>query len=144
MPARVLDGAAFARDMREGLRPQVEAFTTRAGRPPGLALVLVGDDPASHVYVGSKRTQATDVSFWPDFAVRPRCASVCSAARCSVSAAVSPSGKMNPLPPMTPGIAPLSEPITGRPLAIASTSTRPNCSFQLGRVRDGSTSTSTS
>ena len=66
MPARVLDGAAFARDMREGLRPQVQAFTARAGRPPGLALVLVGDDPASHVYVGSKKTQGSDVGFRVD------------------------------------------------------------------------------
>ncbi len=56
MPARILDGAALARAMREDLQPQVQAFTARAGRPPGLALVLVGDDPASHVYVGSKRT----------------------------------------------------------------------------------------
>jgi len=60
MPARVLDGATFARDMREGLRPQVEAFTARAGRPPGLALVLVGDDPASHVYIEAKHKAALE------------------------------------------------------------------------------------
>lgn len=63
MSARTLDGAALARQMREDLLPQVQAFTARAGRPPGLALVLVGDDPASHVYVGSKHKQGADVGF---------------------------------------------------------------------------------
>ncbi len=63
MAARVLDGAGLARRMREDLQPQVRAFTSRAGRPPGLALVLVGDDPASHVYVGGKRTHGTEVGF---------------------------------------------------------------------------------
>ncbi len=66
MPARVLDGAALARRMREDLRPQVQAFTARTGRAPGLALVLVGDDPASHVYVGSKRTHGAEVGFRVD------------------------------------------------------------------------------
>jgi methylenetetrahydrofolate dehydrogenase (NADP+)/methenyltetrahydrofolate cyclohydrolase len=71
MPARTLDGAALARQMREGLQPQVQAFTARAGRPPGLALVLVGDDPASHVYVGSKRSHGTEVGFRVDLHQRP-------------------------------------------------------------------------
>ena len=71
MPALTLDGAALARRIREGLVPQVQAFTQRAGRPPGLALVLVGDDPASHVYVGSKRTQGTEVGFRVDLHERP-------------------------------------------------------------------------
>jgi methylenetetrahydrofolate dehydrogenase (NADP+)/methenyltetrahydrofolate cyclohydrolase len=71
MPARPLDGAGLARQMREALQPQVQAFTARAGRPPGLALVLVGDDPASHVYVGSKRTHGTEVGFRVDLHQRP-------------------------------------------------------------------------
>ncbi len=71
MTARTLDGAALARDLREALRPEVAAFTTRVGRPPGLALVLVGDDPASHVYVGSKRTHGTEVGFRVDVHERP-------------------------------------------------------------------------
>ena len=40
---------------------------------------------------------------------------------------------------MTLGISPESEPTTGTPQAMASINTRPNCSFQLGRVREGST-----
>ena len=71
MPARVLDGAALSRRLREDLQPLVRAFTNRAGRPPGLALVLVGDDPASHVYVGSKRTHGTEVGFRVDLHQHP-------------------------------------------------------------------------
>jgi len=69
--ARTLDGAALARDLREALRPEVNAFTARARRPPGLALVLVGDDPASHVYVGSKRTHGAEAGFRVDVHERP-------------------------------------------------------------------------
>ena len=60
----------------------------------------------------------------------------------SRSAEISPSGKISPASPITFGISPLSEPITGTPHAIASISTRPNCSFQFGRVSDGKTNTS--
>ena len=51
----VIDGKAVAADLR-GRVAEVVARRTAAGeRSPGLATVLVGDDPASHVYVGSKR-----------------------------------------------------------------------------------------
>jgi methylenetetrahydrofolate dehydrogenase (NADP+)/methenyltetrahydrofolate cyclohydrolase len=52
--AKRLDGAAVAAAIREELRPAATAFAAKAGRPPGLALVLVGDDPASAIYVRSK------------------------------------------------------------------------------------------
>jgi methylenetetrahydrofolate dehydrogenase (NADP+)/methenyltetrahydrofolate cyclohydrolase len=71
MAARLLDGAGLARTMRADLQPHVQEFTARVGRPPGLALVLVGDDPASHVYVGSKRTHGTEVGFRVDLHQRP-------------------------------------------------------------------------
>ena len=71
MAARLLDGAGLARTMRADLQPHVHEFTARVGRPPGLALVLVGDDPASHVYVGSKRTHGTEVGFRVDLHQRP-------------------------------------------------------------------------
>jgi methylenetetrahydrofolate dehydrogenase (NADP+)/methenyltetrahydrofolate cyclohydrolase len=58
MAARILDGAAIAAQIRAEMRPEVEAFTSRAGRPPGIALVLVGNDPASELYVGSKLKSA--------------------------------------------------------------------------------------
>ena len=54
MAATVIDGKAVAASVRERVRGGVEELTGQLGRPPGLATVLVGDDPASEVYVGSK------------------------------------------------------------------------------------------
>lgn len=56
----MLDGAATAAAIREELKPAVAAFAAAAGRPPGLALVLVGDDPASAIYVRSKEKSAAE------------------------------------------------------------------------------------
>lgn len=53
--AQVIDGKAVAAGVRERIRTEVAALAERAGRPPGLATVLVGDDPASHIYVRRKR-----------------------------------------------------------------------------------------
>jgi methylenetetrahydrofolate dehydrogenase (NADP+)/methenyltetrahydrofolate cyclohydrolase len=53
--AEILDGKAIAADLRERVREVVAARVEARGRAPGLATVLVGDDPASHVYVGNKR-----------------------------------------------------------------------------------------
>ena len=55
MSARRLDGTAAAAAIRAELAPQVSAFTASAGRQPALAIVLVGEDPASHVYVRNKQ-----------------------------------------------------------------------------------------
>lgn len=55
MTAHIIDGKALAKKIREELRADVESFKRSTGRPIGLATVLVGDDPASEVYVGSKR-----------------------------------------------------------------------------------------
>jgi methylenetetrahydrofolate dehydrogenase (NADP+)/methenyltetrahydrofolate cyclohydrolase len=52
--ARRLDGAATAAAIRAELVPAVAALTARIGRPPSLAILLVGDDPASQVYVRNK------------------------------------------------------------------------------------------
>jgi methylenetetrahydrofolate dehydrogenase (NADP+) / methenyltetrahydrofolate cyclohydrolase len=49
MTARVLDGTAVANALRVEVGPAVAAFTAWAGRPPGLGIVLVGDDPASEI-----------------------------------------------------------------------------------------------
>ena len=54
MTANIIDGKAFAQALRERIATQVAAFRAAAGRAPGLAVVLVGDDPASAVYVRSK------------------------------------------------------------------------------------------
>ena len=58
MAARILDGTAVARTIRAEVAPAVKTFTDKAGRPPGLALILVGGDPASELYVGSKMKSA--------------------------------------------------------------------------------------
>lgn len=54
MTATRIDGKAFAADLRERVGVVAAAFETKAGRKAGLAVVLVGDDPASQVYVRSK------------------------------------------------------------------------------------------
>jgi methylenetetrahydrofolate dehydrogenase (NADP+) / methenyltetrahydrofolate cyclohydrolase len=66
MPARVLDGAAVAKAIRDEVAPSVAAFTARAGRPPGLGIVLVGDDPASDIYVRGKLRSAGDAGLRAD------------------------------------------------------------------------------
>ena len=49
-----LDGKAVAQFRQGPLRADIDAFVKAHGRAPGLAVVLVGDDPASRIYVGSK------------------------------------------------------------------------------------------
>jgi methylenetetrahydrofolate dehydrogenase (NADP+)/methenyltetrahydrofolate cyclohydrolase len=58
--ARIIDGKSFAADVRARIGRQVAALTTRHGITPGLAAVLVGDDPASQVYVRSKEKQTAE------------------------------------------------------------------------------------
>lgn len=52
---RLLDGRAAAAEWEEELRGEVAEIRRVAGRPPGLAVVLVGDRPDSHLYVHRKR-----------------------------------------------------------------------------------------
>jgi methylenetetrahydrofolate dehydrogenase (NADP+)/methenyltetrahydrofolate cyclohydrolase len=61
MAARVIDGKAVAAAVRERVKVDVAAYVEEAGRVPGLATVLVGEDPASQVYVGMKRRNTEDV-----------------------------------------------------------------------------------
>ena len=56
MTAEVIDGKAFAAQLRERVGVQAAKFEEQAGRKAGLAVVLVGEDPASQVYVRSKHT----------------------------------------------------------------------------------------
>ena len=53
--AQVIDGKAVAATVRAEVRAEVDAFRSRFHRAPGLATVLVGDDPASATYVRNKR-----------------------------------------------------------------------------------------
>ena len=54
MTATIIDGKAFAATLREKVAGLVPAFEAAAGRKPGLTVVIVGEDPASQVYVRSK------------------------------------------------------------------------------------------
>jgi methylenetetrahydrofolate dehydrogenase (NADP+)/methenyltetrahydrofolate cyclohydrolase len=58
-PAQRIDGAGIARRLREDLRARAAQLAAR-GHPPGLAVVLVGDDPASQVYVRNKIKACAD------------------------------------------------------------------------------------
>lgn len=54
MTARILDGAEIALQIRQEIAREVQQLVTSNQQPPGLAVVIVGDDPASQVYVKSK------------------------------------------------------------------------------------------
>lgn len=61
MTARVIDGKSVATSLRSELATRVAAYHEAGHRPPGLAVVLVGDDPASQVYVSAKAKQTREV-----------------------------------------------------------------------------------
>jgi methylenetetrahydrofolate dehydrogenase (NADP+)/methenyltetrahydrofolate cyclohydrolase len=61
MPAQLLDGAALAKQIRRELASEVAEFNRRSVVTPKLAAVLVGDDPASQVYVRNKRRDCEEV-----------------------------------------------------------------------------------
>jgi methylenetetrahydrofolate dehydrogenase (NADP+)/methenyltetrahydrofolate cyclohydrolase len=61
MTAKILDGKAFAAQIRAELKTQIAARVKQKLRPPGLAVVLVGNDPASAVYVGNKRRACDEI-----------------------------------------------------------------------------------
>ena len=59
--ARIIDGKAFAEGLRTRIAAEVQQLTSRHGLQPGLAVVLVGEDPASQIYVRSKGEQTEQV-----------------------------------------------------------------------------------
>ena len=61
MTAQIIDGKGIAKELRASLRKEVEAFTSQGKRAPGLAVILVGEDPASQVYVRNKHKACEDV-----------------------------------------------------------------------------------
>ncbi|HXG56957.1 MAG TPA: bifunctional 5,10-methylenetetrahydrofolate dehydrogenase/5,10-methenyltetrahydrofolate cyclohydrolase [Vicinamibacterales bacterium] len=60
MAGRRLDGNAIAAEIRASVAPDVAAFAARTGRPPALGIILVGDDPASEIYVRNKVRAGTE------------------------------------------------------------------------------------
>ncbi len=65
MSATIIDGRAIAADLRAAVKAETARLRAARGIVPGLAVVLIGDDPASHSYVASKSRAVTEVGMRP-------------------------------------------------------------------------------
>jgi methylenetetrahydrofolate dehydrogenase (NADP+) / methenyltetrahydrofolate cyclohydrolase len=63
MSAQILDGKTIAAEIRAALKGRVDTIVGAGARPPGLAVVVVGDNPASQIYVRNKRKACAEVGF---------------------------------------------------------------------------------
>ena len=63
MTAKILDGNALAKSLRQQLRQSVDARIASNLRVPGLAVILVGNDPASEIYVKGKRRDCEEIGY---------------------------------------------------------------------------------
>src|SRR5690349_13474557 len=63
MTAKIIDGAALAAKLRAQIKEAAARLKEERGVVPGLAVVRVGDDPASEVYVGMKKKAAVEAGF---------------------------------------------------------------------------------
>src|ERR1051325_3252017 len=59
--AVIIDGKAVARDVQKHIKEEVEGLERRWGMAPGLGVILVGDDPASHIYIKNKEKACKEV-----------------------------------------------------------------------------------
>jgi methylenetetrahydrofolate dehydrogenase (NADP+)/methenyltetrahydrofolate cyclohydrolase len=71
MSAQILDGKAIAAEIRSEIKTKVDALLAKGGRRPGLAVVLVGENPASQVYVRNKRSACAEVGFHSELHTLP-------------------------------------------------------------------------
>ncbi len=63
MSAKIIDGKAIASQIRQNVKQRVDKRLAEGIRAPGLAVILVGQDPASELYVNSKRRDCAEVGF---------------------------------------------------------------------------------
>ncbi|MGD9292269.1 MAG: tetrahydrofolate dehydrogenase/cyclohydrolase catalytic domain-containing protein, partial [Gammaproteobacteria bacterium] len=63
MTARLINGKTLASEIRQDLRRRVEQRRESGRRDPGLAVIMVGDDPASAIYVRNKHRACEQVGF---------------------------------------------------------------------------------
>lgn len=63
MSAQIIDGKAIAAEVRQNIKKQVDQRLGEGKRTPGLAVIQVGEDPASQVYVAHKRKDCDEVGF---------------------------------------------------------------------------------
>ncbi|SUT95927.1 bifunctional 5,10-methylene-tetrahydrofolate dehydrogenase/ 5,10-methylene-tetrahydrofolate cyclohydrolase [Actinobacillus lignieresii] len=61
MTAHIISGTAVAKQAKANIAEQIQAYTAQGKRKPGLAVILVGMDPASQVYVNSKRKSCAEI-----------------------------------------------------------------------------------
>ncbi|APB79460.1 TPA: bifunctional methylenetetrahydrofolate dehydrogenase/methenyltetrahydrofolate cyclohydrolase FolD [Pasteurella multocida] len=61
MTAQVISGTELSKTIKSQVAQKIETYTQQGKRSPGLAVILVGADPASQVYVGSKRKSCAEI-----------------------------------------------------------------------------------
>lgn len=66
MTAKIIDGKEIAATIRTEIKTEVERFTAETGKAPGLAVVLVGEDPASQTYVKSKHKACKELGMYSE------------------------------------------------------------------------------
>ena len=64
--AKIIDGKAIAKQIRSEIAAETAEFIKNAGKTPGLAVIIVGTDPASQVYVRNKRKACEEVGFYSE------------------------------------------------------------------------------
>lgn len=64
--ARIIDGKAISQEIRKEIKQKAERFAAEHGFRPGLAVIIVGDDAASQVYVRNKRRACEEVGFYSE------------------------------------------------------------------------------
>ena len=64
--AKIIDGKAISKQIREEIAANRAEFTAKSGITPGLAVIIVGEDPASQVYVRNKRRACDEVGFYSE------------------------------------------------------------------------------
>ncbi|MBK5966921.1 bifunctional methylenetetrahydrofolate dehydrogenase/methenyltetrahydrofolate cyclohydrolase [Thiocystis minor] len=71
MSVQILDGKSIAADIRAVIKNRVAVLRSAGGRPPGLAVILVGENPASQIYVRSKSSACAEVGFHSEMHTLP-------------------------------------------------------------------------
>lgn len=66
MSAKIIDGKKIAEEIRTELKEEAQKLTATTGITPGLAVILVGDNPASKVYVSSKQKACAEIGFYSE------------------------------------------------------------------------------
>jgi len=66
MTAKIIDGKIISQQIRDEIKKQREEFENKTGIKPGLAVIIVGDNPASVTYVGMKKKACAEVGFYSE------------------------------------------------------------------------------